>query len=130
MQYSKLWIEIIILIFMFTTCSLCSLFCLYYISPSNYVLYDFKESNKKTLTIEYNIETNKTKKIKECKYPNKVLRIYSNDVDYVSVTLENKFKSENLYVNKNNLIKLVNSDLIIKNNTNKPIKVILEVYSM
>lgn len=128
MQYSKLWIEIIILIFMFTTCSLCSLFCLYYLSPSNYVLYDFKESNKKTLTIEYNIETNKTKKIKECKYPNKVLRIYSNDVDYVSVTLENKFKSENLYVNKNNLIKLVNSDLIIKNNTDNPIKVILEVY--
>jgi len=130
MQYSKLWIEIMILIFMFATCSLCSLFCLYYLSPSNYVLYDFKESNKKTLTIEYNIETNKKKKIKECKYPNKVLRIYSNDVDYVSVTLENKFKSENLYVNKNNLIKLVNSDLIIKNNTNKPIKVILEVYSM
>ena len=130
MQYSKLWIEIMILIFMFTTCSLCSLFCLYYLSPSNYVLYDFKESNKKTLIIEYNIETNKKKKIKECKYPNKVLRIYSNDVDYVSVTLENKFNSENLYVNKNNLIKLVNSDLIIKNNSNKPIKVILEVYSM
>lgn len=130
MQYSKLWIEIMILIFMFTTCSLCSLFCVYYVSPSNYVLYDFKESNKKTLTMEYNIETNKKKKIKECKYPNKVLRILSDDVDYVSITLENRFKSENLYVNKNNLIKLVKSDLIIKNNTDNPIKVKLEVYSI
>jgi len=129
MQYSKIWIEIMILIFMFTTCSLCSLFSLYYVSPSNYVLYDFKESNKKTITMEYNIETNKKKKIKECKYPNKVLRIFSDTLDYVSVTLENRFKSENLYVNKNNLIKLVNSDLIIKNNTDNPIKVKLEVYS-
>lgn len=130
MQYSKLWIEIMILIFMLTTCSLCSLFSLYYVSPSNYILYDFKESNKKTLTIDYNIEKNKNKKIKECKYPNKVLRIFSDDVDYVSITLENRFKSENLYVNKNNLIKLVNSNLIIKNNSDNLLKVKLEIYSM
>jgi hypothetical protein len=129
MENSKIYIEILILVFMFVTSCLCSLFSLYYISPSNYVLYDFKENNKRTLTKEYTIQPNKQKKIKMTKYPNRVFRIYSDKLDYVTITLENAFKSENVYVTKNNLIKLSNSNLIIKNNQNDPIKVILEIYS-
>lgn len=130
MEYSKLWIEMLILIFMFTVSSLCSLFSLYYITPYNYVLYEFKDSNKVTLTKEYSIEPNKQKKIKECNFPNKVLRIYSDEIDFVSVSLENRFKSENLYLNKNNLIKLVNSNLVIKNNTSSILKIKVEIYSI
>lgn len=130
MEYHKLHIEILILVFMFIVCSLCSLFSLYYISPSNYVLYDFKDSNKKTLTKEYTILPNKQKKIKMCNYLNKVFRIYSDGLDYMPLTVENRFKSENTYVTKNNLVKLVNSDLIIKNKQLESLKVIIEIYTM
>lgn len=129
MDYSKVHIEILILVFMFTTFSLSILFSLYYISPSNYILYDFTSSNKKTLTKEYVIEPHKQKIIKDTKYPDKVLRIYSNDEELISITLENKFKSENIYVSKNNLIKIVNSNLVIKNTFSKTLNVIVEVYS-
>ena len=66
--------------------------------------------------------------IKYLKYPNKLFRILSNDLDCVPITLENRFKSENIYVNKNKLIKLVNADLIIKNTTDKLFKVSVEIY--
>lgn len=130
MEYHKLHIEILILVFMSTVCSLCFLFSLYYISPSNYILYDFKEGNKKTLTKEYIIQPTKQKKIKNCKYPNKVFRIYSESLDCISIDVENRFKSENIYVSKNNLVKLVNSNLIIKNKQSNPLKVIIEIYAL
>ena len=129
MENSKLHIEILILVFMMTTLSLSILFSLYYISPSNYVLYDFKESEKPTLTKEFVIQPNKHKKIKACNYPNKVLRVYSTNSEYIPVTLENRFKSENIYVTKDNLIKLANSDLIIKNKESDVVNVKMEVYS-
>lgn len=129
MENNKLYIEILILVFMFVTCSLCILFTLYYISPNNYVLYDFKENNKQTLTKEYTIQSNKQKIIKKSEYPNRVFRIFSDKLEYIPITLENTFKSENIYVTKNNLIKLTNSNLIIKNNQTEPIKVIIEIYS-
>jgi len=129
MYENKFHIEIIILIFMFIVVSLCSLFSIYYISPSNYVLYDFEPNIKSTLTKEYTIKPYKQKKIKYCSYPNKVFRILSNDVDCAPITLENRFKSENIYVSKNKLIKLVNADLIIKNTTINTLKVSIEIYS-
>jgi hypothetical protein len=115
---------------MITVCSLCSLFSLYYISPSNYILYDLKESNNKILTKEYIIQSNKQKKIKDCIYPDNVFRIYSESLDYIPITAENIFKSENIYITKNNLVKLVNSNLIIKNKQKEPLKIIMEIYSM
>jgi hypothetical protein len=129
MYENKFHIEVIILVFMFTVVSLCILFSIYYISPSNYVLYDFEPNVNSTLTKEYTIEPNKQKKIKYCSYPNKVFRILSNDLDCVPIALENRFKSENIYVGKNKLIKLVNADLIIKNTTNNKLKVLIEIYS-
>lgn len=128
MEYNKFYIEILILVFMFTTFSLSILFSIYYISPSNYVLYDFEESNKPTLKKEFIIQPNKQKKIKECKYPNKVLRIYSDKLDHIPITLENGFKSENIYISKNKLIKLSNSNLIIKNKTYEPLEIKIELY--
>lgn len=129
MYENKFHIEILILVFMFTVVSLCILFSIYYISPSNYILYDFEPNEKSTLTKEYTIEANKQIKIKYCKYPNKVFRILSNDLDCVPIALENRFKSENIYVNKNKLIKLVNADLIIKNTMDHVLKVSIEIYS-
>jgi hypothetical protein len=123
------YIEIFILTFMFTVISLCISFSVYYISPSNYVLYDFDSSAKNTLTKEYSIEPNKQKKIFYSKYPNKVFRILSNELDCVPIIIENRFKSENIYVNKNKLIKLVNGNLIIKNTTEQLLKVTIELYS-
>ena len=123
------YIEIFILTFMFTVISLCISFSVYYISPSNYVLYDFDSSAKNTLTKEYSIEPNKQKKIFYSKYPNKVFRILSNELDCVPIIIENRFKSENIYVNKNKLIKLVNGNLIIKNTTDQLLKVSIELYS-
>lgn len=128
MKINKLCIEFLILLFMFITFCLCISFSLYYITPSNYKLYDFNENNKIVLTKEYTIGPNKNKKIKGLRYPNKMFRIFTNELEYVAITLENKFKSENIYVNKNNLIKLVNSNLIIKNNTTATIKVTVEIY--
>lgn len=129
MYENKLHIEIMILVFMFTVISLCILFSIYYISPSNYVLYDFEPNVMSTLTKEYTIKANKQKKIKYCNYPNKVFRILSDDLDHVPIVLENRFKSENIYIGKNKLIKLVNADLIIKNTTNETFKVNVEIYS-
>ena len=128
MYENKLHIEMFIVIFMFIVISLCILFSIYYISPSNYFLVNFDSKEKSILTKEYTIEPNKQKKIKYLKYPNKLFRILSNDLDCVPITLENRFKSENIYVNKNKLIKLVNADLIIKNTTDKLFKVSVEIY--
>ena len=129
MYENKLHIEIFILIFMSIVISLCILFSLYYVSSANYVLYDFEPSNSITLTKEYIIEPNKQKTIKSCRYPNKVFRVLGDGIDHVPIVLENSFKSENIYINKNKLIKLANSDLIIKNTTGKTLKITLEVYS-
>lgn len=129
MYENKLHIEIFILFFMSIVISLCILFSLYYISPSNYVLYDFEPSNKITLTKEYTIEPNKHKVIKNCRYSNKLFRILGNELEYIPIVLENKFKSENIYVDKNKLIKLANSDLIIKNTQTHPLKITVEIYS-
>ena len=68
MIYNKIWIESLILIFMFTTCSLCVLFSLYYITPSNYKLCKICDSDKLFFKKEYVIEPNKKKKIKTLKY--------------------------------------------------------------
>jgi hypothetical protein len=126
---NKLHIEIFILVFMFTVGSLCILFSFYYISPNNYVLYDMDSNNKKISSREYTIEALKQKKIKYTKYKNKKLRILSNEVDCIPIILETKFKSDNIYISKNKLIKLLESNLIIKNTTNTAIKVLVETYS-
>jgi len=128
MKNKSFYIEMFILIFMLITISLSILFSIYYISPNNYVLYDFSDTNIKTFTREIIILPNKCKTIKETKYPNKLLRIYKKDVNLIPVIVENKFKSENIYISKNNLIKLVNSDLVIKNTETTPMTIILELY--
>ena len=102
MYNNKLHIEIFILVFMFTVMSLCVLFSCYYISPNNYTLYDYDSNNNRAKSKEYMIEPQKHKKIKYNKYENKKLRIVSNDVEYVPIVCENKFKADNLHVNKNN----------------------------
>ena len=44
--------------------------------------------------------------------------------------ITNSFKSENIKIEPNNLIKLNNSDLIIKNNSNNSMKITIEVYTL
>lgn len=129
MYDNKLHIEIFILVFMFTVVSLCILFSFYYISPNNYKLYDYNPNNNDFIFKEYTIQPQQNKKIKYSKYQNKKIRIFSDEVEYIPLVFENKFKSDNIYVNKNKLIKLVNSDLIIKNTTDKSIKIQIQIYS-
>ena len=129
MYDNKLHIEIFILVFMFTVVSLCILFSFYYISPNNYKLYDYDPNNNDFIFKEYTIQPQQNKKIKYSKYQNKKIRIFSDEVEYIPLVFENKFKSDNIYVNKNKLIKLVNSDLIIKNTTDKSIKIQIQIYS-
>ena len=50
MDKNKLHIEIFIIIFMFIVISLCILFSLYYLSPSNYVLFDYDLDKLSSLT--------------------------------------------------------------------------------
>ena len=125
---NKLHIEIFILIFMFTVISLCILFSFYYISPNNYVLFDYNSNEKYISTKEYTVQSNEQLKIEYEKYKNNKIRIYNDTVELIAIVLENKFKSDNIYIGKNKLIKLINSDLIIKNTTSNSIKIQIETY--
>jgi hypothetical protein len=105
------------------------LFSFYYISPNNYKLYDYDPSNTNFVSKEYTIQPNKEKILKFSKYQNKKIRILKNDDECIPLVFENKFKSENTYVGKNKIIKLVNSDLIIKNTATDPIQIKIQIYS-
>ena len=69
---------------MFTTCSLCVLFSLYYITPSNYKLCKICDSDKLLFKKEYVIEPNKKKKIKTLKYSDNFIRIFSENIDFLN----------------------------------------------
>lgn len=129
MSNNKLHIEVFILIFMFTVMSLCILFSLYYISPNNYKLSNFDPNNKIISSKEYTIDIGKQKKLNYNKFKNKKIRIINNENECMPVIFENKFKSDNIYIDKNKLISLVNSDLVIKNNLSTPMKINLEIYN-
>ena len=120
--------------------SLFILLGLYYITPSNYLLENFdllsnKIPQKKTqLIIEPYEEL-------QFIWDNKSLRIYENlvDGDNVSETkidnnseilirVENKLKSESLYIKPSNILIIKNSDLVIMNPTSKPLKIIVDSY--
>lgn len=129
MNNNVLYIEFFILFFMITVSTLLVLFSIYYISPYNYTFYKLNDNYKMSSKKNYTIQSNDTKKIRNNKYLNKLFRIYSESDVNISTTLENKFKSENIYLTKNDLIKLNNSNLIIKNNNGYPLKVIVEIYT-
>ncbi len=130
MHNNKLHIEIFILVFMFTVMILCILFSIYYISPNNYLLFEYNDNNNKLISSkEYTIDINKQLKLKYSKYKNKKIKILNEQMDCIPVIFENKFKSDNIYISKNKLVKLVNSDLVIKNNLTLPIKIIISIYS-
>ena len=129
MPNNKLHIEIFILVFMFTVMILCILFSIYYITPNNYLLFEHNDNNKLISSKEYTIDINKQLKLKYSKYKNKKIKIINEQMDCVPVIFENKFKSDNIYICKNKLVKLVNSDLVIKNNLTLPIKIKISIYS-
>jgi hypothetical protein len=137
---SNKYVEILIMFFMIIMISLFILLGLYYITPSNYLLENFdllsnKIPQKKTqLIIEPYEEL-------QFIWENKSLRIYENlvDGDNVSETkidnnseilirVENKLKSESLYIKPSNILIIKNSDLVIMNPTSKPLKIIVDSY--
>ena len=62
---NKLYIEIFILIFMFIVISLCILLSFYYMTPSNYMLFDYNPDNKRQFSVqEYIIKPHKEKMAK------------------------------------------------------------------
>jgi hypothetical protein len=128
----KKYIALFIMLFMLIVIILSSLFSLYYSIPNNYNLYDFddKKSNKKTLTKLINIKSGESITLKYIKYQNKLLRIINENNNNINVIFSNIFKSQDLNVNSNKLIKLkYDSDLIIKNNDFNSINIKIELYT-
>jgi len=128
MQNNKLHIEIFVLIFMFLVMSLSILFIFYYITPHNYVIYDYEPTIKPISTKKITIDTNKEKIIKYKNIKDKKIRFYSSDYEIIPIMFNNKFKSENIYINKNKLILSKNSDLIIKNTKNIPLNIQIDFF--
>jgi hypothetical protein len=124
----KNYIVIITSTFFIIVFILIILLLFFYITPKTYKLYDF-DNIKYNLIItdkivlessgEYEIESEKLK--------NKFIKF---NIDNLNLTFTNLLKSENIKYNivKNNLIKVNNSNLIIKNNNKNSIEIIYEIY--
>jgi hypothetical protein len=127
----------LILIFMLTTVFLCIVFSFYYITPHNYTLYEFnnkktKKISSKELTINSKDQlvlayTDYDKKLLKITRPN---QINAEENKGICTIITNSFKSENIIIEPNNLIKLNYSDLIIKNNSTNSMKITIEIYSL
>jgi hypothetical protein len=123
---NKIHIKIFVLCFMFIVISLCSLLCIYYVYPSNFLLFDKSNEYKIIKNIEYIIKPHKQIRIKNNDYTNKLLELISDE--RLQVLVENKFKSENVLID-NKLILLKNADLVIKNEKDSLLKCNINVYS-
>jgi hypothetical protein len=126
MSYKKLCIEIIIFIFTLVSFSLSSLFIIYYISSKNYELQTLDKSLKLIKTKNFVINSNEQKIIKTKNY---LFQVINDNDKHTNVIFENNFKTENIYVNHNDLIKTIKSTVIIKNDNDKPLNITIKYYN-
>lgn len=128
---NKLYINYFIFIFMMTIIFLSILFSFYYLTPNNYILYQYNTlTNKKTYSKKYLIEPSKKIILNYNKYYNKLLRIQNLNIQTTCIILTNNYKSENISIKSDQLLRLNKSDLIIHNNTTDKMFIEIEIYQI
>jgi hypothetical protein len=119
-----------VLFFMLITLILSVSFAFYYLSPRNYTLYEYdNKTNKKTLTENFVIKPKEEIILTYKKYKNNLLKIIT-DKESLCLTFTNFYKSENVVIDSNSLIKLNESDIVIKNNSNNNMDIKVELYNI
>jgi len=136
--FSKDSINLGIFIFILVISVLLFCFSFYYIIPNNYDLYEKKLINNiqplKTFKIKIN-PNNKYKinneNIDDC-INNMIIEIKTDKKNYpIKILLNNFLKSQNILVNEDTLFKSVNNNyIIILNNSNEPINLDVNLYSI
>lgn len=124
---NKFFIGVLILIFMFTTVSLSSLLCIYYITPNTWVQVEKIPNERKILkTKTFTLKSHEEKPI----YLNddNLLIISNNENLKLQASISNNFKSETIYIDSNDIIKLNNSIITIKNTHKDPITISVKIY--
>jgi hypothetical protein len=130
---NKPYISYFIYIFMMTVLFLSLLFTVYYLTPNNYLLYEYDiKTNKHTLTFktDYIIKPNDSITLDYQQYHNYLLRIINANNSNTCIILSNDFKSENIYIDHIHLLKMVDSNLIIQNSTNENMKITIEFFNI
>jgi len=131
--FSKESINLTISIFVILIISLLCCISLYYITPNNYILYNYKIVN--------NIKPSKKINIKIDKYGEYIIKNYLNNfiIDIkikiknypIKILISNFLKSQNLYILDNTLIQAINNSYItIINNNDKSINLTLNFYKI
>lgn len=128
------YVEIVIIIFMLIMISLSLLLTLYYLTPSNYQLGNFESITNKIPSKKEKIQIDSLSNVK-INSNNKILRIYSDLIDNqdqgeILIRIENKFKSESLYIKPSDTIKILTNDLIIVNPFAYPLTINVDSYEM
>lgn len=121
-------VHFVVLIFGLVIILIFILLVMYYITPNNYELLNWDE-NKFILQnqIEYMIKPNTTINIENI-YLNKYLRFSSQ----TNLIIKNVFKSQNIIINKNEVLvkSKYNSEILLSNNSDIEEKVVIYFYSL
>ena len=121
-------VHFVVLIFGLVIILIFILLVMYYITPNNYELLNWDE-NKFILQnqIEYMIKPNTTINIENI-YLNKYLRFSSQ----TNLIIKNVFKSQNIIINKNEVLvkSKYNSKILLSNNSDIEEKVVIYFYSL
>jgi uncharacterized ion transporter superfamily protein YfcC len=128
MFQNKIIIQYFVNLFMIIFMFLFFLLFFYYILPNNYYIYDIDTNDKIINSSEFVIQKNEEKIIKYNDYKDNKLGFINDNSECINLIITNNLKSENVKINKNKLIKLINSDIIIKNNTPEPLNIKINIY--
>ena len=121
-------VNFFVLVFVIITLLIAVLLVIYYSTPNNYIIYKFDKTkfNPENKQIEYIVEPGSNIKIKSSDYMGLKIR-FSTDTNLL---IKNIFKSQNIFVNSNDLVDIMyNSDVIIINDTDLEKKLILNLYN-
>ena len=131
MEIDKIYINYFVLLFILNVLLLCIFFSSFYMTHHNYKLYEYDtKNNTKTKTNNFIIKPNDELLLEYCKYHNNLLKLTNPNSNNICVIFTNSFKSENISVTPHNLIKLIDSDLIIHNNTKNNMNIMVEIYKI
>jgi hypothetical protein len=133
MNNSKILITNIIFLFILIVLFLSISFVAYYLTPHNYILYEYnKKTNKKISSELLIIQPKEEHILAYSDYNDKLLKLVkeNNKNSGICLIISNYYKSENVKINSNHLIKLNNSSIIIKNNSNNIMKINLELFTL
>jgi hypothetical protein len=120
---NKLYINYLIQLFGIVCVLIIGLIILYYITPNNYSIEEYKDSNNKKLYKQIIINPNSTYIIDDPEICDKYLYIDKN----INIIISNTIKSNDInYDNKYKIIVNYNSNISFINDSNK--KIIINIY--